>query len=592
MRIRSLSVLCPLLLVPWIGLVGGCSPDGRLAAVPTSPFSTGDVGTTLPNDPVDGSVIVDDTDAPDTDVAVDTDTTPTEVTLTSVAAGRDFTCATWSDGTLSCWGANDVGQSRAPAGSYQTVVAGSSHACALNAAGRVVCWGDATLGRLQAPAGVFTGLAAGSESSCAWSSTTVSCWGNGLTAPTSVPGVAKIVVGSAFGCALNGDGDLVCFGAGAAVRDAPDTATDIAAGLYHVCALTQTGAVTCWGADNLQQVGDAPAGAGYASIAAGGNTSCAVRAGRATCWGFSESNHADVPTDADLHDVSVGSSHVCAGKGDAGDVVCWGSDDSFEATPPIVDAVAVTVGMGGHGCALHTDGSLTCFGLDAGGQATPPDGPWSEVAAGWFHTCGLRDSGGVACWGVDTRGQATAPSTGTWSSVAPGRLFSCAAMAATGAVTCWGDLSPRTPPPASPGGLIAGNGHVCGLSSDAGGTMTCAASPGTSNAFPAAPVDAVTAVAAGNGNTCWIAGGQLGCAGADVGGETSPPAGNYRDVALGMSHGCAIASAGGGLHCWGDDTEGAASPPTGSYTDVAAGDGVTCAVRVDGRVRCWGNKAL
>lgn len=78
--------------------------------------------------------------------------------------------------------------------------------------------------------------------------------------------------------------------------------TQVAAGEYHACAL-QNGSVYCWGYNVNGQLGDnttttrltaikvadgvIPGGnTGITSIAAGGNSTCALKAGSAFCWGY------------------------------------------------------------------------------------------------------------------------------------------------------------------------------------------------------------------------------------------------------------------------------------------------------------------
>jgi hypothetical protein len=82
------------------------------------------------------------------------------VRAVSASAGYDHTCVLTTTGTVSCWGANQLGQlgdgtttDRAepvpvalPSPATQ-VRAGYSHTCAL-AGGRVYCWGDNTFGEL------------------------------------------------------------------------------------------------------------------------------------------------------------------------------------------------------------------------------------------------------------------------------------------------------------------------------------------------------------------------------------------------------------------------------------------------------------
>jgi alpha-tubulin suppressor-like RCC1 family protein len=75
--------------------------------------------------------------------------------VTSVQAASDHTCAIQQDGSLWCWGANDMGQVGAGdradhatptrvegTGAVQSVAVGLHHTCAVGDDGAVWCWGS------------------------------------------------------------------------------------------------------------------------------------------------------------------------------------------------------------------------------------------------------------------------------------------------------------------------------------------------------------------------------------------------------------------------------------------------------------------
>jgi alpha-tubulin suppressor-like RCC1 family protein len=104
------------------------------------------------------------------DAGLDGSSPPALSGVTVIAAAAATTCAVIQDGTVDCWGYNNVGQlgigtSGTSAGvSRPVLVPGVSgitglamggnnalwnaHVCAVSAGGTVQCWGDNTLGQL------------------------------------------------------------------------------------------------------------------------------------------------------------------------------------------------------------------------------------------------------------------------------------------------------------------------------------------------------------------------------------------------------------------------------------------------------------
>ena len=63
-------------------------------------------------------------------------------TFISIDAGEDHTCGLRTDGTITCWGINDRGQTNAPGGVSTSVVATSRLSCGWRPDGTHQCWGE------------------------------------------------------------------------------------------------------------------------------------------------------------------------------------------------------------------------------------------------------------------------------------------------------------------------------------------------------------------------------------------------------------------------------------------------------------------
>lgn len=201
--------------------------------------------------------------------------TPPEGAFVDLSAGGDHTCAVSADdGSIACWGRDDLGQASPPGGVFTAVAAGWLHTCALDADGAVSCWGRDDEGQASPPdSGGFVSLSAGRDHTCGLlSDGGVACWG--AAAPSSLAAFSQpfvaVAAGMDFACGVKDGGDtLVCLGAeGFATEEVPEEggpweAVDSHAGAQHACALSEPvdeaargeggGVITCWGNGELGQ---------------------------------------------------------------------------------------------------------------------------------------------------------------------------------------------------------------------------------------------------------------------------------------------------------------------------------------------------
>lgn len=234
------------------------------------------------------------------------------------------------------------------------------------------------------------------------------------------------------------------------------TVASLALGALHGCALSSDGQTQCWGSNEFGMVGDGTTttprltpvlvtGSNTfqaGSLSSGYTHSCAIRSGRAVCWGLNFFAALGVGT-AGLFAVEP------VAVGNAG-------------TPSFV-----RVSAGGyHGCGLTSAGVAWCWGWNQEGQTgqvgTAPQvvpasvaaGPlvFAQLAAGESHTCALTGSGAAYCWGGNGRGElgtdpavigtqsnapVLVPGGYTFASIDAGGLHTCGVTVA-GALYCWG----------------------------------------------------------------------------------------------------------------------------------------------------------
>ena len=81
---------------------------------------------------------------------------------------------------------------------------------------------------------------------------------------------------------------------------------------------------------------------------------------------------------------------------------CWGDGEFGQTRVPGGDANEwhVVAAGGSHTCGLvGEDKQLICFGSDNAGQSSPPCYEiWQMVSSGGEHTCGILGDGSMVCW--------------------------------------------------------------------------------------------------------------------------------------------------------------------------------------------------
>lgn len=354
-------------------------------------------------------------------------------------------------------------------------------------------------------------LALGGDTSCASRGDRVACWGR----------ADRGQIGRAPALAHDDCGGVACDRT--PVNGALPALTALSLGERHACASRADRRVVCWGDNTYGQLGrglsDAdPHGTPVSLaldevtlLAAGGEHSCAVAAGRLWCWGRGAEGQlgvdpallercaapgggggesvpcATAPRAVELPgevaSLALGATTTCVLDGEGG-LHCFGDNAHGQAgvgsealqvaTPtrlPLERVTHVAVGRH-HACAVLRAGTVQCWGSHAAGQlgvGTAPLGncagepcarspvPVSdldaalEVVTGDEHTCALQEGGAVSCWGSDALEQLGNSDEGVGACAGTASSFPCASR-------------PTTPHGLRPvSALASGAAHVCAL---------------------------------------------------------------------------------------------------------------------------------
>ncbi|MEO8797693.1 MAG: hypothetical protein ABI551_07405 [Polyangiaceae bacterium] len=273
--------------------------------------------------------------------------------VAQVAVGSDFSCARFTNGTVSCWGSgkilgdgNDVQKVKpSPVKGITGAVdlqAGGYVACVKTRAGAAKCWGLDAVVKGGPTSGVAKISASGAHACVLTDDGTVKCWGEGAWAPTARPTFADPPVSSAralssgdsFACTLAPGGAVSCFGRNeqgelganpdednhitpVAVRDVAGIA-QIASAESHTCAVGTDGSLTCWGSNTEGELGRGTTTtqelaakvsglSNVVAVAPGADHVCATtRDGATWCWGANKYGQiGDGTTDARLRPVKI-----------------------------------------------------------------------------------------------------------------------------------------------------------------------------------------------------------------------------------------------------------------------------------------------
>lgn len=78
-----------------------------------------------------------------------------------------------------------------------------------------------------------------------------------------------------------------------------------------------------------------------------------------------------------------------------GAVVCWGSDEQGQASPPYGIRFKFIASVVDRACGIRMDDAAACWGRDNHGPSSAPSGRFSAIVIEQHHTCCVRADGAV-----------------------------------------------------------------------------------------------------------------------------------------------------------------------------------------------------
>lgn len=250
-------------------------------------------------------------------------------------------------------------------------------------------------------------------------------------------GFVQVAVGENHACALQGNGDVHCWGSNDEGQlDVPEDARfrQITAGYRFTCGIRINGSIACWGRNSHGQL-DAPVG-DFSAVDAGWDHACALSAGTASCWGWNANARATPPSDVAFTAIGAGAEHSC-GLTTGRDLVCWGKNDDGRAES--IDGPLAALALGTtQTCTLDPDGRAACRQATVS-RSSPASEVFQQISSGSKHACAITTTGSVECWSVsedEVESVRLRAPKGQFTSIGTGWSSTCA-IDTRGNAECW-----------------------------------------------------------------------------------------------------------------------------------------------------------
>jgi len=337
---------------------------------------------------------------------------------------------------------------RAPELGWSHISANGNNTCGTLTNGELLCVGPAfSVG--APPAGAYKSIAVGLDYGCALDfDGQISCWGS-LPAPPSSE-YLLVAAGDGHMCGLLPSLEAECWG-GTLGPPAAGPFRLISRGGDHACGVLLDSSVVCWGDDSFGQISGAPVDTSFIEIAGGGEHTCGIRSdGIIVCWGDNSFSQSAPPFPAETYsEISTGDRHTCAIRS-SGQIDCWGDGSDGQTNAPIGEIFETLTVADTWSCGVRSDGGATCWGTGVAGSNVLPSLPRPQVATGTGHSCRAGSDGSIRCWTADPTLQAAligSEPAGKHVQVDAADAYACA-VSELGAASCWGtNIADRTVAP-------------------------------------------------------------------------------------------------------------------------------------------------
>jgi len=184
------------------------------------------------------------------------------------------------------------------------------------------------------------------------------------------------------------------------------------------CWLRTDRTATCQASELDQSTTEAqvPTDVEFDQISLGLRYGCGIRATSRTleCWGEDLFDVAGFEPEGEYTDLGTGNTHACAVDTDQ-NLVCWGAANVAASPRKPTEAVTEVAIEGTSTCArLASDGTWVCWNRETSelsrqlGEHTPSRSDIENVSVAPTHTCGETPDGWI-CWGANDAGQLDIP---------------------------------------------------------------------------------------------------------------------------------------------------------------------------------------